>query len=81
MAVCRCSGRPLLKKSDFTLHETEQGGAQGCEDWDLYLRIAEHFSIRVVPEYLVAYRQTSSSMSANAENMAASYAVILQSSA
>jgi glycosyltransferase involved in cell wall biosynthesis len=32
-------------------------GIQGCEDRDLYLRIAEHYEFRVVPEFLVGYRQ------------------------
>jgi glycosyltransferase involved in cell wall biosynthesis len=66
-----------LEKIGLYLTRTEQGGAQGCEDWDLYLRIAEAFSVRVVPEYLVAYRQTSSSMSGQSEKMAASYAVVI----
>ncbi|MGH7806334.1 MAG: glycosyltransferase family 2 protein, partial [Candidatus Binatia bacterium] len=29
---------------------------QGCEDWDLYLRLAERSELRVVPEILVSYR-------------------------
>jgi len=66
-----------LEKIGLYLTRAEQGGAQGCEDWDLYLRIAENFGIRVVPEYLVAYRQTGTGMSANAETMAASYAVVM----
>jgi glycosyltransferase involved in cell wall biosynthesis len=60
------------------LTRTEQGGAQGCEDWDLYIRLAETFSIRLVPEFLMAYRRTSSSMSANTESMAASFSVVMQ---
>ena len=67
-----------LEKVGLYLTRDEQGGAQGCEDWDLHLRIAEHFRIRVAPECLLAYRQTSSSMSANAENMAASFVVMLR---
>jgi glycosyltransferase involved in cell wall biosynthesis len=66
-----------LEKVGLYLTRAEQGGAQGCEDWDLYLRIAEHFGIRVVPEYLSAYRQAPSSMSANTEAMAASFAEVM----
>jgi glycosyltransferase involved in cell wall biosynthesis len=66
-----------LEKVGLYLTRAEQGGAQGCEDWDLYLRIAERFSIHVVPEYLLAYRRAGSSMSANAETMAASFAVVM----
>jgi glycosyltransferase involved in cell wall biosynthesis len=67
-----------LAKVGLYLTRSEQDGAQGCEDWDLYLRIAEHFGIRVVPEYLLLYRQAGSTMSANAENMAASFAVVMR---
>jgi glycosyltransferase involved in cell wall biosynthesis len=66
-----------LKRVGLYLTRAEQGGAQGCEDWDLYLRIAENFEIRVVPEYLLAYRQAGSSMSANAETMAASFTLVM----
>jgi glycosyltransferase involved in cell wall biosynthesis len=66
-----------LERVGLYLTQAEQGGAQGCEDWDLYLRIAENFRIRVVPEYLLAYRQAGSGMSTNAETMAASYAVVM----
>lgn len=66
-----------LEKVGPYLTRAEQGGAQGCEDWDLYLRIAEHFGIRVVPEYLMAYRQADSSMSINFDPMAISFAVVM----
>ena len=61
--VVGCASVPLFRASALEqvglyLTRAEQAGAQGCEDWDLSLRIAEIFSIRVVPESLVAYRQT-----------------------
>jgi glycosyltransferase involved in cell wall biosynthesis len=73
---------PLLRTAALArvgLYHTraEQRGAQGCEDWDLYIRIAESFSIRLVPEFLVAYRRTTCSMSVNAESMAASFEVVI----
>jgi glycosyltransferase involved in cell wall biosynthesis len=67
-----------LEKVGLYLTRAEQEGAQGCEDWDLYLRISEQFDLQVVPEYLVAYRQGSSKMSANAENMATSFGVVMR---
>ena len=67
-----------LEKVGLYLTRVEQEGAQGCEDWDLYLRVAEFFSIHVVPEHLVAYRQKSSGMSSNAEGMTASFAVTMR---
>jgi glycosyltransferase involved in cell wall biosynthesis len=66
-----------LEKVGLYLTRAEQEGAQGCEDWDLYLRISEHFDVRVVPEYLMAYRQAGSGMSANADTMAHSFAVVM----
>jgi glycosyltransferase involved in cell wall biosynthesis len=66
-----------LEKVGLYLTRTEQLGAQGCEDWDLYLRISECFNVHVVPEYLLAYRQAGASMSANAETMAASFAMVM----
>ena len=49
----------------------EQNG-QGCEDWELYLRIAEHYQFRVVPEFLVGYRKLTNSMSGDYTSMAKS---------
>ena len=48
-----------LKKIGLYLTRNEEQGGQGCEDWDLALRIAENFEIRVVPEHLVGYRPMS----------------------
>ena len=53
--------------------------AQGCEDWDLYLRLAEHYEFRVVPEFLIGYRKLSSSMSGDFTQMARSHQLMLQS--
>ena len=52
--------------------------AQGCEDWDLYLRIAECYQVKVVPEFLIGYRQITSSMSRNYQSMAKSQSLVLE---
>lgn len=52
--------------------------AQGCEDWDLYLRLAEHYKFGVVPEFLVGYRKVASSMSGDFSKMARSQQLMLQ---
>jgi len=44
-------------------------GGQGCEDWKLYLKIAERYGIAVVPEYLIGYRISPGSMSDDFEQM------------
>ena len=74
---------PLFRASALAsvgpyLTRAEQGGAQGCEDWDLYIRIAETFSIRLVPEFLVGYVRTDSSMSVDGELMEASFSAVMQ---
>jgi hypothetical protein len=67
----------VFDKIGLYLTRDEQGGAQGCEDWDLALRVAEVFSISAVPERLVAYRLTRNSMSADAESMAKSFVTVI----
>jgi hypothetical protein len=44
-------------------------GAQGCEDWKLYTRVAQRYEIAMVPEYLVGYRMSPGSMSDDYEQM------------
>ena len=52
--------------------------AQGCEDWDLYLRLAEHYKFGVVPEFLVSYRKVSGSLSGDFRQMARSQLRMLE---
>jgi glycosyltransferase involved in cell wall biosynthesis len=51
--------------------------AQGCEDWELYLRIVEVYQVRVIPELLIGYRQFAGSMSANPETMQRSFEIMM----
>ena len=51
--------------------------AQGCEDWDIYLRIAENYQFQVVPDFLIGYRQRISSMSSNLPVMLKSYILVI----
>ena len=69
-----CASSPLIRRSFFE----EVGGydpnlhmmnAQGCEDWKLYLSLAEICQFTVVPAYLVGYRRSTQSMSANIATM------------
>lgn len=50
--------------------------AQGCEDWDITLRVAEHYEARCAPAYLSCYRNVSNSMSKNYEAMARSHEIV-----
>lgn len=50
---------------------------KACEDWEFYLRLAEHYEFRIVPEYLIAYRQYIGSSSSKCAAMAAFYESIM----
>jgi glycosyltransferase involved in cell wall biosynthesis len=50
--------------------------AQGCEDWSLFLQIAEDFHFAVVPDYLTGYRQARRAMSRDIEQMLRSDALV-----
>jgi glycosyltransferase involved in cell wall biosynthesis len=52
--------------------------AEGCEDWDLALRVAERFDVAVVPAVLVGYRRHREGMSARTDAMRRSYALVIQ---
>lgn len=73
---------PLIRRSCFDKIggyncELQHQNAQGCEDWDIYLRIAESYEFRVVPEFLIGYRQVSVSMSNSCKTMAKSYQLVM----
>lgn len=63
----------VLRETGLYRTRAEQGGAQGCEDWDLTIRVAAKALAAEVPEYLVGYRQIPGTMSSNFSRMAASY--------
>jgi len=67
-----------LQRCGLYLTREEQGGAQGCEDWDLMLRVAEQWEFAPVPERLVGYRQALSCMSAVGSGMTESFWLVLE---
>ena len=52
--------------------------AQGCEDWDFYLRIAEYYQFKVVPEFFIGYRKIANTMSGDYQKMAKSHDLMLK---
>lgn len=73
---------PLIRRSCFERiggYDTRyrQCNAQGGEDHDLYFRIAEQYTIAVVREFLVGYRQINGSLSCNIAAMAKAHALLL----
>ena len=53
-------------------------GAQGCEDWDLSLRVAMLYETGVAPGHYVAYRVLPDSMSRDVATMARSYRAVVE---
>lgn len=77
-----CGSVPLIRRSCLEqagLYQTGYAarGAQGCEDLDLYRRIAEHHEFVLVREFLVGYRQAPGRMSSNTLAMARSFRLAL----
>jgi glycosyltransferase involved in cell wall biosynthesis len=69
--------RACLKKVGGYDESFRANGLRGCEDWDLYLRIAQYYRFRAVPQFLIGYRKPHGSMSSEPEAMAKSYTGVL----
>lgn len=76
-ASCCLIRRACLEQVGYNPQLREQN-AQGGEDWELYLHIAEQYQFRVVPAFLVGYRKFSNSMSCNYQAMAKAHYLIWQ---
>jgi hypothetical protein len=59
-----CFDKKGLYNSSYFLRK-----AQGCEDYDMYLRIAEKFEFKLIREFLTEYRKTGNSISDNYKAM------------
>lgn len=66
-----------LQVTGLYLTREQQGGVQGCEDWDLSLRLSERYKVGLVRKSLVGYRQLAGCMSLNAAAMSRSYEIIM----
>lgn len=78
------SSASLIRRSCFETvegykSELKEQNIQGCEDLDFYLRLAQRYQFRVVPEFLIGYRQLKSSMSRDYTSMARHHQFILRS--
>ncbi|WOI54045.1 glycosyltransferase family 2 protein [Parvularcula sp. LCG005] len=56
--------------------ELRDQSAQGCEDYLLYFRIAEHYDLYVIPEPLLGYRELPQTMSGDVLQMIRSYHLV-----
>jgi glycosyltransferase involved in cell wall biosynthesis len=55
------------------------GPAEGCEDWDVALKVAEQWRVAVVRSGLVAYRKRADSLSGRTDRMKRAYAIVMRS--
>ena len=76
-ASCCLMRREVIQEVGGYSLEFKQLNTQGCEDWDLYLKIAAHYQFRVVRNFLVGYRQLKSSMSRDYKTMERSHLLLL----
>lgn len=77
-----CASVPLFRRSALDVvggyDATLLGrGGQGCEDWDLSLRVAAEYDVGCAPGHLIGYRDGPTSMSHNIESMARSYELVM----
>jgi glycosyltransferase involved in cell wall biosynthesis len=56
-------------------------GAQGCDDYDLLLRVAEHYDFVLVKEALVGYRVSAGSVSQDRARMLRSWRMVAEHTA
>ncbi|MDQ8188159.1 glycosyltransferase family A protein [Pelagicoccus sp. SDUM812002] len=59
----------------------QQRGGQGCEDWDICLRIARRWKVGVVADHLLGYRKYRGAMSKNYRGMCLSYQTLFEEKA
>ena len=69
--------RQALIDADGFDSRLRAAGAEGCEDYLLYFRVAERYHFAVVPEHLVGYRYLPNNMSSNRVSMLRSWLLVL----
>lgn len=67
-----------LRDAGPYLTRADQSGIQGCEDWDMHIRVAELYAVGVVSEYLMDYVQAPTCLSLDLPNMSASGEFVLR---
>lgn len=63
--ILYCGSTPLVRRICFEKVGFFDRSLKSAEDWDMWLRIAMHFSIFVIQEPLVRYRRYPNTMSTN----------------
>lgn len=78
-----CASIPLIRRSvlmELGGYDTSlrTAGGEGCEDWDITLRIAARYAIGLAPGYLAVYRNVANSMSTDCRSMETSYNLVVE---
>lgn len=76
------SSVPLIRRHELQAvggwnPDLRRQNAQGCEDWQTYLRLAERTDYALEPAFLVGYRQADHAMSRQIASMVRSYRLVL----
>lgn len=66
-----------LRQVGLYLTREQERGSQGCEDWDLCIRLAEKWRVVLVPEILASYRLIQGCMTSGTSTMTTSFEVML----
>ena len=67
--IILCGSTPIVRRCCFEKVGFFEHSIRGPEDWDMWLRIAKCYSISVIQEPLVRYRQHSDNLSKNLRTM------------
>jgi glycosyltransferase involved in cell wall biosynthesis len=70
----------VLREVGPFLTRIDQEDGEGCEDWEMYIRISEKYNFELVPQDLVSYRQIHNSMSSSTNSMIKSYRTLINRS-
>ncbi len=78
-----CASVPLIRRSALVEiggydPSLLAAGGQGCEDWDVTLRLAERYAIGLAPGYFAVYRNVENSMSTDCRSMEKSYDLVIE---
>jgi glycosyltransferase involved in cell wall biosynthesis len=68
---------PLIRRSCLDDAGFYDGELTPCEDWDLYLRIAEMYEFQVVSKYRVGYRRVAGGGSTDFERMERAFGLLM----
>lgn len=69
--------RSALERVGYYNSAFRESDGEGCEDWDITLRVAEQYDVALTPFYLTGYRAVGASMSTNAGRMARSFELMI----